>query len=145
MTQEPSELAAVCVQEVQRLHRVIVDWTTGAVPDTDENFTPFAEAFAPTFAIVNPSGEIEGVDGVLARFRERHGERAGRQFAIRITDEAVRDLAGDTALVVYQEHWFHGAQEQSVILASALLRADPNRPGGIAWLHLHETWLRPPA
>lgn len=138
------DVAAVCLREVHRLHRAIVDWTTGAVPDDDRSFAPFAEAFAPTFLIINPEGAAESVSSVVSRFRKRHGERAALDFGIRITDEDVRLVTGKQALIVYQEHWLHGTVEQSVILASALLEVDAARPGGVAWLHLHETWLRPP-
>ncbi|MEQ8248725.1 MAG: hypothetical protein RID42_13700 [Alphaproteobacteria bacterium] len=138
-------LVDTCVGEVHRLHRVIADWTTGTIPDTDDGFAGFADAFAPTFEIVNPNGAREAATDVVPRFRLRHGERGGRDFSIRITHEDVRPLSDDTALTVYQEHWFHGASEQSVILASAVLRLDKVRPGGVAWLHLHETWLRAPS
>ncbi len=145
MTAEPSYLAAACVGEVHRLHRAIADWTTGVAPNTDDGFAAFSGAFAATFEIVNPNGAREAVADVVPRFRQRHGERGGREFSIRITNEDVRPLSDDTALIVYQEHWFHGSIEQSVILASAVLKCDPARPGGIAWLHLHETWLRAPS
>lgn len=138
------DVAAACLREVHRLHRVIVDWTTGAVPDDDRSFAPFADAFAPSFLIVNPEGVVETGASVVSRFRKRHGERAALDFAIRITDEDVRRVTGQQALIIYQEHWLHGTTEQSVILASALLEVDAARPGGVAWLHLHETWLKPP-
>jgi hypothetical protein len=140
-----SDIVAACIEEVHRLHRAIANWTTGAIPNTEESFGAFAESFGPGFIIINPNGKSEAATTVVPRFRERYGERGGRDFSIRISDEDVRDVSGDRALVVYQEHWLHGAEEQSVILSSALLQVDPTRPGGVAWLHLHETWLRAPA
>ncbi|MCX8230298.1 MAG: hypothetical protein OTJ45_00575 [Alphaproteobacteria bacterium] len=140
-----SDVGTACVEEIHRLHRAISDWTTGAIPNTEESFAAFAESFGPEFIIINPNGESEAAATVVPRFRERYCERGGLGFSIRITDEDVRDISGDRALVVYQEHWLHGPEEQSVILSSALMQADLRRPGGIAWLHLHETWLRAPA
>ena len=139
------DVGETCRAEIHRLHRVIVDWTTGVVPATDEAFAPFAESFAPAFIIVNPEGKAEAADEVVPRFRQRHGERAPLNFQIRITDEDVRMVEGTLCLIVYQERWYHGNDEKSVILSSALLQVDASRPGGVAWRHLHETWLRPPA
>ena len=132
-------------EEIHRLHRAISDWTTGAVPNTEETFAAFAESFATGFIIINPNGVSEAAATVIARFRERYCERSGRNFSIRITDEDVRYISDKCALVVYKEHWLQGPDEQSVILSSALMEADLSRPGGIAWLHLHETWLLAPA
>jgi len=137
-----SDLAAQCIKEIHRLHQAIEGWTTGALPNTEEAFAAFAGAFAPNFVIINPNGKAEAASHVVPRFRDRHGERS-RDFSIRITNEEVHDVTGDRALVTYREHWLHRAEEQSVILSSALMQADADRPGGFAWLHLHETWMRP--
>lgn len=139
-----SDIGATCIEEIHRLHRAIADWTTGAIPNTEASFAAFAGSFAPEFIIINPNGEAEASATVVPRFRERHGERGTLDFSIQITNEDVRDVSGDRALVVYQEHWLHGGQEQSVILSTALLQIDRDRPSGVVWLHLHETWLRAP-
>ncbi len=140
-----ADVGEACRQELHRLHRAIVDWTTGAVPNTEENFAAFADSFAPDFVIINPEGVAETVGAVVPRFRARHGERAALDFRIRITDEDVRFVRDQLCLIVYQEHWLHGDAAQSVILSSALLQMEASRPGGVAWRHLHETWLKPPA
>jgi hypothetical protein len=140
-----TDVGGACVEEIHRLHRAIADWTTGAIPNTEEAFGAFANSFGSGFIIINPNGESEAAATVVPRFRERHAERGGRDFSIQISDEDVRDVSGDRALVIYQERWLHGPEEQSVILSSALLQIDASRPGGVAWLHLHETWLRAPA
>ncbi len=138
-----SDVTAACVNEIHRLHEAIAGWTTGTLPNTEEAFSMFADSFAPTFVIINPNGKAETAADVVPRFRDRHGERS-RDFSIQITNEDVRDISNNRALVVYQEHWLHRKVEQSVILSTALMQVDSSRPGGFVWLHLHETWMRPP-
>ncbi len=126
------------------MHEVIADWTTGVAANTDESFGQFAGALAPGFMIINPDGVAEGRETVVSRFRGLHGARAGRDFRIEIHEPAVRQETTDAALVTYHEHWFEGAEERSVIIATALLQPEPEAPGALAWHHLHETWLRRP-
>lgn len=132
------------VAEVVRLHEVIAAWTAGEAADTDDSFGLFAGALAPGFVIVNPGGVAEDRETVVSRFRGLHGSRANRDFRIEIHEAAVHQDAGDLALVTYHEHWFEGADEKSIIIATALLQPEPEAPGGLLWRHLHETWLRPP-
>ena len=132
------------VAEVIRLHEVIAAWTTGEAANTDDSFRRFAGALAPGFMIVNPGGVAEDRESVVSRFRGLHGARAGRDFRIEIHQPAVRRETGDVTLVTYHEHWFEGAEEKSIIIATALLQPEPEAPGGLLWRHLHGSWLRPP-
>lgn len=133
-----------CVAEVRRLHEVIAGWTTGALPNSDEEFAAFSSTLAPGFMIINPEGAAEDREAVVSRFRGLHGTRAARDFRIEIHEPAIRLETADLTLVTYHEHWFEGAEERSVILATALLQPELQAPGGLVWRHLHETWLRPP-
>ncbi len=140
-----SERAEACAAEVRRLHTVIADWTTGALDNTDENFAAFANALAPDFVIINPSGVEENREQVIPRFLGLYAARAGRGFRIEIREPILRHDLGERALVTYREHWFEGERETSVIFSTALLQLPNGGTGGTAWLHLHETWLRSPA
>ena len=140
-----TERAEACAYEVRRLHTVIADWTTGAVGSTDENFASFANALAPNFVIINPGGVEENREQVIPRFRSLYAARAGCGFRIEIREPILRHDLGESALITYREHWFEGERETSVIFSTALLQLPTGGPGGTAWLHLHETWLRPPA
>ena len=131
------------VGEVVRLHEVIEGWTTGRLPETDAAFAGFADALGPDFIIINPEGSIETREHVVPRFRERYGAR-GASFRIVIDDAALRLMHGEHALVTYQEIWRRGDDPAGTILSSAWLRRDDTAPGGVSWLHLHETWLTPP-
>ena len=142
---ERSEWEEACASEVRRLHTVIADWTTGAVAERDENYAPFADALAPGFVIINPGGVEEVRETIVPRFRGLYAYRAGRDFRIEIHEPILRRDLGERGLITYREHWFEGEREASVIFSTALLEATDSAPGGMAWLHLHETWLRAPA
>ena len=132
------------VREISRLHQVIEGWTTGELPETEEAFDGFAAALEPSFVIINPGGSMERRDYVVDRFRQRYGARGGVGFGIAIAEANVRQTVGDHALVTYHEIWTKEASPAGTILASAWLRGNERTPGGIGWLHLHETWLTPP-
>ena len=135
---------SIFLSEVSRLHTVIEGWTTGRLPETDEAFAGFADALDPQFVLINPEGSIERRDHVVTRFRQRHGARGAHAFRITIAEARLRFVLADHALVNYEEHWHRGDDPAGTILASAWLRHTKRAPGGVGWLHLHETWLTPP-
>lgn len=126
------------------MHEVIAGWTTGATANTDDSYAQFTAALAPGFMIINPDGVAENRANIVSRFRDLHGSRAGRDFRIEIHEPVVHRASDDVTLVSYHEHWFEGAEERSVIIATALFEPAPAAPGALAWRHLHETWLRAP-
>ena len=132
------------VTEVERMHQAIEGWTTGSAPETEQSFQQFASALAPGFMIINPDGLAEDRETIVSRFHGLYGARADRAFRIEIREPSLHQDSADTALITYHEHWFEGAAECSVIIATALLALERERPGGFAWRHLHETWLRAP-
>lgn len=120
------------------MHEVIEDWLTGALADIG----PFADALAPAFRIVSPDGETREREAVVASMHDAHGSHAGTSpsFAVEIRDLEHRELAAGCHLVTYEEHQrVEGTWEART--SSAWLREDETAPGGLAWVHLHETWL----
>ena len=68
------------------------------------------------------------------------GVASSRIVLIRVRPISVRELEDGLALAVYEE-WQNGPEGESAWTSSALLRRDPTAPGGIRWLHVHETYL----
>ncbi len=134
----------VFVREVVRLHQVIEGWTTGQVLETADAFAGFADALEPDFVIINPDGQTETRDSVVGRFRQRHGARSGVGFQIGIAEATLRQTVDHHGLVTYHEIWTKHGGPAGTILASAWLHLNDGTPGGVGWLHLHETWLTPP-
>lgn len=137
------DLLAACRAEIVGLHDFFAAWFEGRLPDADDAFARVADALAPGFELIGPDGSRRGRDEILASIRSNHGSHAApeRSFAIRIENVESRRLAPDLALATYEE-WQTIDGEPNGRFASALFRRDPDTPGEVAWLHLHETRLR---
>ncbi|MEM8742256.1 MAG: hypothetical protein AAGE13_12290 [Pseudomonadota bacterium] len=135
-------LAEICVAETKRLHVVLEDWLVGAVAKTDTAFLPFSEALAPELEVISPNGSRTGHAALLSEFYGIHGVLAEDRaaFRIRVENAAAREIAPGLALATYEE-WHERGEEMSARLTSVLMRAAPDAPGGVVWLHVHETWL----
>ena len=134
------------LKEVEDLHRFIAEWMTGGLADTDRVFARFAGAMSGEFTLIGPSANITGRAALIAEFRAAHGVHrgAGKDLRIWIENARARRLGGGLALVAYEE-WQRISGAVTARQSSAIFGADETAVNGVAWLHLHETWLRPPA
>lgn len=125
--------------EICQLHDFFGAWFTGALANTDENFARFADVMAEGFAIISPSGKLTERPTLLTGLRAAHG----RQPGIRIWTQhhQLRHQAGDLALLTYEEWQMTAAGETTARLSTVLFQAQAGAPNGVAWLHVHETWL----
>ena len=137
---EQSELARLAAEEVEGLHAFFHDWFVAELPDTDEAYARFADALADEFTIITPAGIVTGKEDLIARLRESHGSGKEQGVKIWIRGFEVRKEMGDLVLVNYEE-WQEIGTRRTGRVSSALLKRDPEAPGGLSWLHLHETWL----
>jgi hypothetical protein len=128
-----------CHNEVVALHVMIEEWLAGKRPDTDDAFRRFSEAMADDFEIIPPSGARLDRDAIVASFRCAHAARS-RDFSLTIKNIRTRMLAPPLALVTYEE-WQSEHGVTTARVSTVLLRDAPGSPAGIAWVHLHETWL----
>lgn len=128
-----------CHQEVVALHTMIEEWLAGKRRNTDEAFRRFSAAMADDFEIISPSGIRQDREAIVASFRRAHDAR-GNAFAITIKNIRTRLLAPPLAMLTYEE-WQSVDGMITARLSSVLLRDDPVAPGGVAWVHLQETWL----
>ena len=131
-----------CEQEVRTFHAFLRDWLAGAVPRTAETFARFAGAMDGRLEVVSPLGTVTGRDALVDEFEGLHGQLAGdaEAFDIWIENFRCRWAEGDHAVVTYEE-WHRRRGEPSARLSSALFRRAEAAPCGVAWLHVHETWL----
>lgn len=134
------DLAADAIAEVHGLHRFFEAWLAGTAPRT--GFARCADALAPGFVQIDPAGAVNPRDALLAGLEAAHG-RAGAGFAIRIADCIACCIAGPVCLVDYVEHQQTSAGP-TARRSSALFGRAPGTPSGVAWLHLHETWIAQP-
>lgn len=119
------------------MHEAIAAWFTGGGA-----LAPFAEALAPSFRIVSPDGTTRDREAIVASMRVARGAHAGEEppFVIEVRAVEHREAVADRHLVTYEEHQ-RRAGEWEARTASAWLREDAAAPGGLTWVHLHETWL----
>ena len=133
-------------REVVSLHEFIEAWMAGSLPDTDETYARFAEAMAEDFQIISPSGALSDRTKILSAFRGAHGVRS-KVFSVVIKNFRTRLIAPPLMLATYEE-WQYENDAATARVSTVLIRRDAAKPGGVAWVHLHETWLpelAPPA
>jgi hypothetical protein len=74
-------------------------------------------------------------------FRSAHGRWSGVQPArVEIRAIRVRAVAETLAVIEYEEWHFVGDAETGR-RSTVVLRRSRDAPGGMLWLHLHETWI----
>ncbi|MEM8995687.1 MAG: DUF4440 domain-containing protein [Acidobacteriota bacterium] len=137
---EPSAFAQLCADEVEGLHQFFHDWFVGDLPDTDEAYARFTDALDPDFMIISPSGAVSRRDALLESLRGAHASGKERGVKIWIRGFQMRFEKDDVAIVNYEE-WQEIGNRRTGRVSSALLQRDEAAPGGVRWLHLHETWL----
>lgn len=132
-----------CRDEIVALHACFEDWFNGRVPRTSEAFNRIDTALAETFVIVMPQGSKVERAPLLKSLYEAHTGRQG----IRIWIEHVRVLEEDQALVVAEyEEWQEEGGETTSRYSTAVFRRNVEKPNGLEWLRVHETWFdRPPS
>jgi hypothetical protein len=137
--QDVADFEHRCHEEVIAVHKTIEAWFTGALPNTDQAFARFSVPMAVDFEIVSPRGTRADRGTILDAVRAAHATRHA-SFSITIKNIRTRFLQPPLALLTYEE-WQTESGVTTARLSSVLLRDDPRKPGGVAWVHLHETWL----
>ncbi|QDV06394.1 hypothetical protein Poly30_19030 [Planctomycetes bacterium Poly30] len=124
--------------EIARLHRFFVDWFNGTAPATDEAFMALEKALAPGFQMITPRGDVLDRKQLIDRLRRAHGQR---EVSIETKPLTVKILDGVRVLATYEEHSTEAGATR-VIVSTVLFERDPNAPGGLSWVHVHETERR---
>lgn len=119
---------AACRDEIVRHHEVIAGWLTGTLPRSA--IDDFAAAHTPAFTMVTPDGELLTWPEVLALVTAAHGTAPGLTIGIR--DVTVVAEAGALLVAGYTEAHPERARRSTVVFERS--------PGGLRWVHLHETW-----
>lgn len=129
-----------CQREIGELHDFFEGWFTGALANTDEQFARFADVMAEGFAIISPSGALTERPALLSGLCAAYGRQPG--VRIWTQNHQLRHHIGDLALLTYEE-WQTTAAGTTGRLSTVLFQAQTEAPNGVAWLHVHETWLQP--
>lgn len=132
------DLESRCRDEVVSLHRFFERWMGGVLDRTEDAFERVRAALAPEFEMLTRVGVRLDRDRLLESVWENHGTREG--FAIGIRDVRVRALGDGYALATYQE-WQTSPDGEDGRLSTALFRVDDAAPGGVVWVHVHESGI----
>lgn len=132
-----------CRNEIDLLHQCFEDWFNGRVPKDDDTFNRIDTALGEAFVIVMPQGSKVERAPLLNGLYNAHTGRRG----IRIWIENVRVLEEDGALVVAEyEEWQTEGGETTSRHSTVVFRRNDEKPNGLEWLRVHETWFeRPPS
>ena len=135
-------MEAQCEQEVWGFHAFLRDWLAGAVLRSADTFARFSGAMDAGVEVIGPRGTVTGRKALVDEFEGLHGQLAADAdaFEIWIENFRCRWAAGEYALVTYEE-WHRRQGATSARLSSALFRREAAAPSGVAWMHVHETWL----
>jgi hypothetical protein len=137
------DLPAAVLAEIDGLHRFFVDWFLGRRTNDAAGFARCADALAADFVQIDPGGRERPRQALLEALQAAHGCYGELAFDIRIERAQVRIVRADLALATYEE-WQQFADRLSARRSTALFAASPAAPLGVAWLHLHETWMLSP-
>jgi hypothetical protein len=116
--------------EVVELHDFFQGWLGGTLPATDAVYARLVDTQALEFTIVTPGGEC---------LRAAHGSRPGWQMWIENAE--LRYAQGGLTVATYEEWQRHADGTVTGRLSTVVFRDQPGTPNGLAWVHVHETWL----
>lgn len=125
--------------EIEELHRFFQDWFRGDLPDSDQAFARVLRVLAPDLLFVAPSGERRETTELLEGIRAGHGRRPN--LSIRIERPELHRVMGKHLVATYEE-WQDDDARSTGRLSTVIFGSAPDAPNGLAWLHVHETWLR---
>lgn len=122
--------------EIPRLHGAFEAWYDKDRSPPD--FKDISGALTRSFQMVSPSGRLMGRKQTLALIR---GAKESRLVQISVEVQSVRPIGLNEALAIYLERQREAGVER-VLVSTALFRRAPEAPGGVEWVHVHETLLR---
>jgi len=127
-------------QEIIRFHEFFVDWMTGTLSQTNDNFSQFADSLSDDFYIVSPMGKLSNRDALIKQLYSVHNQR--HNFRIWIDNVEVRHTFGDNIVATYEE-WKETKDDNNTtaLISTVVFTSDKSKPNGLCWQCVHETRL----
>lgn len=126
-------------REIAELHEFFEGWLGGSLADTDESFGRFEGAIVPGFTFIGPDARVIGREDLVAGLRAAHGSRPA--IRIRIENPRLRHETADLLVATYEE-WQECTPTVTGRLSTVVFGTSHDC---LEWMHVHETWIRPPA
>lgn len=136
----------LCHAEVFAFHRFLTHWYTAKEPQDKLLFTEFTDVLTTDFQLIGPDGRIHSRKELADRVWNAYGAhaKAARPFKVWVEEFKGRSLAPGLHLCTYEEwQWVDGRTR--LRQTTALFRESEQARNGVEWVHVHETWMRPPA
>lgn len=142
-----------CETEIVRLHDFFVDWFTGQVPDSDEEFQRVQGALMENFHLVAPSGTMMPREKLLVGLKTAYASRPHGLFGIAIKNvqvlhHSIGDNNNNSMWVVSYEEWQTADGTETARLSTVCLQESKSNSDGAGynngmfrWIHVHETWM----
>jgi hypothetical protein len=125
--------------EIVELHDFFQGWLTGSLPATDEAYARLVDTTAQEFLLITPDGGRMLRERLLPELRAGHGSRLGWQMWVENAE--LRFRGAELVVATYEEWQRHADGATTARLSTAVFRERAGTPNGLAWLHVHETWL----
>jgi hypothetical protein len=126
--------------EIHRLHDFFVQWFTGKIEETDENFAFVEQSMEESFCLINPQGVMTRRSDLVNALKSAYGCRKDQIFTIQCRNvQIMSNLPNSTSVLCCYEEWQTVGETETARIASSWFQDKPN--GRPTWLHVHETWL----
>lgn len=127
-----------CSDEIQLFHEVLQRWLCGDSEEPRSDLNYMSAALANDMILVSPAGKIEAQGELLNRLSSAYGARP--DVRIRISDYEPIMVSKNNLLARYIETRTC-PDTQDVRVSTVLFSQENDLPNGVAWRHVHETWL----
>ena len=147
-----SELEKACKLEVLRLQKFLLDWRTGEIPKSENNFKLLSSALSTDFQIISATGEIIGREDLMKSIVKSYNTCEKGRISIDIRNSRLI-RSGKTCFMTYEE-WqkIDSTTATAIPTATATTTTTTARTAtvifrkltkgsGLEWMHVQETWI----
>ena len=141
---DPKELVEICSKEIDLLHFFFVNWYSGIIEKTSENFLQLEKALSEKFFLITPEGKILNRSEIIELINSNYGKYKGLQgeFEIWIKNPIFRYIKEDVITLTYEEWQKIGYETHGRLSSVAFLHKEgTDTLKNLKWLHVHEVWL----
>ena len=124
--------------EIHGLHAFFQDWYRGAIENSDPSFVRLQDVLAPEFTLITADGYVVPRAQLLPLMRGEYATKP--EIEMWVENVQLRLDAGEILVATYEEHGVT-ANGKRATLITAVLRAKPETPNGVEWVHIHEVGL----
>jgi len=129
--------AKVVETEIRELHRFFQDWYRGRLEE--DAFQRFSGVMGEGFTIILPDASALPRETIIDAVRSQKGADAEAELWI----ENVRLVHSEAQFLVatYEEWQGRDGRDARGRLSTVVFTRHEDRPNGLVWRHVHETWL----